>query len=157
MNMAIEKHAVIELVREGLDRGLSMNFKVQSESMRPYLRAGDVVSVKPADPHSLRKGDLIMFQSGDLMIVHRVLGESRGEEGVMLVTKGDANPHNDPPVHHGRVMGRVVKIERNGLRLDLDSLPMRVVSRIFAVVSPMSRYYMPVASRIKRSFRGIVR
>ena len=92
-------------------------YVVLSGSMEPKISTGSVVFVdhnaKFAD---LKKGDVITFRSGGLMVTHRVY-EIDGEK---IITKGDANEKPDngyvtassfvgKDVHSAPYLGYVVK------------------------------------------------
>ncbi|WP_430597600.1 signal peptidase I [Enterococcus sp. AZ177] len=75
--------------------------------------AGDIVVVKLMDGDKVKKDDIVTFGVGDgsRYLTHRVVerkGELNGEKGDYLITKGDANKTNDPPVEADRVLGKVV-------------------------------------------------
>jgi len=84
-----------------------------SGSMEPWARAGDMVVVRPVDADDLRLGDVVTFQerSGDpTLVTHRIVGrlgpDDQGRD--RLITRGDANGANDPPIVTDQVMGRVM-------------------------------------------------
>ena len=64
-------------------------YNVVSGSMEPSIPIGSVIYVKTVDPVDITKGDVIAFQSGDSVIMHRVV-DNKIVEGT-FVTKGDAN------------------------------------------------------------------
>lgn len=62
-----------------------------SDSMRPELRAGDVVWLRDVAARDVARGDVVAFARGDDAILHRVVAlEARGG-GLAVVTRGDAN------------------------------------------------------------------
>ncbi len=82
---------------------------VLSASMEPTYSPGDMVISVPQDSYAI--GDAVTFQpvSGDpTLITHRIVGHRTGEEGVSYVTRGDANGHDDDPIIHEQVMGKVI-------------------------------------------------
>ncbi|WP_125778182.1 signal peptidase I [Antribacter gilvus] len=85
-------------------------YVVTSGSMRPALPAGTLVVVRPADPSTIRIGDVVTYQlrSGDPQVAtHRVVGVGSTTTGERtLVTRGDANTGTDPhPVREAQVRG----------------------------------------------------
>ena len=94
-------------------------YQVLTNSMAPQpdsdargFYAGDIVLVKMADGSQVKEGDIVTFQvgDGDRYLTHRMverLTELNGEEGDYIVTKGDANKSNDPPIEADRVHGKV--------------------------------------------------
>lgn len=75
--------------------------------------AGDIVIVKLMEGKNVKKDDIVTFAVGDgsRYLTHRMVehkDELNGEKGDYLVTKGDANKSNDPPISADRVLGKVV-------------------------------------------------
>jgi signal peptidase I len=67
---------------------------VQSGSMTPAIRTGDVVVVRSIAPAEAAIGDIVTFKDpagGDRLLVHRVRAISRSGDEVEVITKGDAN------------------------------------------------------------------
>lgn len=78
-------------------------FSVQSDSMRPTLRTGSLIIVKPIEPEELQIGDIISYLgTGNRVITHRITGKAAGE----FITQGDANNIADlKPVKTNQVIG----------------------------------------------------
>lgn len=77
--------------------------------------AGDIVIVQMMDGSKAKKQDIVTFSVGDgtRYLTHRIVEkreELNGEQGQFLVTKGDANKSNDPPIEASRVVGKVVTV-----------------------------------------------
>ena len=102
---------------------------VLSGSMEPTLAVNDLVIVLSADDYSV--GDIVVYQDGDLLVIHRVveIGES------YLVTRGDANNTADDPVDLSLVKGRMAfAIPLVGLVVRLlQTLPGTLVVIVLAV------------------------
>ncbi len=75
---------------------------VLSGSMSPALQVNDLVVVKETDRY--KTGDIVVYQSGAELIVHRIVAQQEGR----LVTRGDANNAADEPIETRAVKGRVV-------------------------------------------------
>jgi len=75
---------------------------VLSGSMEPALGIDDVILVRRADRYDV--GDIVVYQSGDTLIVHRVIAR----DGETLVTRGDANNAADAPIDSSVIKGTVV-------------------------------------------------
>ena len=144
---------LITLVREGLSKGISFKFKVQSDSMRPFIMKGDIVTVDSSEMRRLKTGDVILFQSGSLMIVHRMLFKYLSSGNDTLRTKGDAAPRMDAPIDSSMLLGRVREVERSGVRLNLDNVLFRTLSLVIAAFSPLSGYFLPAGARVKSLLR----
>lgn len=81
---------------------------VLSGSMVPRLPVGSVVVDKPADPSTLRVGDIVTYASGKNLITHRVAAIKQGRSGPVFTTKGDANRTADSePVQASQIRGKL--------------------------------------------------
>src|SRR5580692_4661676 len=100
---------------ELLDRGVSVRFRAQGQSMQPNILDNDAVIVAPAE-QPIARGDVALTYGEEKFRVHRVrfTDGSAGE----VVTRGDASQENDPAVN--RIFGKVIAVERNGLRVSLE-------------------------------------
>ena len=72
---------------------------VLSGSMTPTFRTGDAVLLHPAEPSTLRVGQIVSFHapgSPKLLTTHRIYRLRPEPKGLFLQTKGDANAQPDP-------------------------------------------------------------
>jgi len=84
-------------------------------SMRPTLRVGDVLHVRPYNGRKIRRGDVIVFTAPGscAAVVHRVISYDAG----LIATRGDNNDLADSySAPAGDVIGRVVYAQK-GKRL----------------------------------------
>jgi signal peptidase len=79
--------------------GLSV---VLSGSMEPALNVNDLVLIQ--ETQDLQVGDVVVYQSGTELIIHRVIAL----EGENLVTQGDANQIPDQAITLDQVKGKLV-------------------------------------------------
>ncbi len=87
-------------------------FIVLSGSMEPSFDTGSVVLVKPTAPEEVKVGDVVTFSGfagTKQLTTHRVAEIQNDEDyGLLFITKGDANEHNDPdPVLAKNIVGTV--------------------------------------------------
>lgn len=83
-------------------------FAVQSDSMAPTIRRGDVVFVRAVSFDALQEGDVIsaQFPQGDGVFTHRIL--QIDTQNRQVTTRGDANMSNDPEATTAeRIIGKV--------------------------------------------------
>jgi len=83
-----------------------------SNSMDPVLEENNIVlEVTPQSPAELYIGDIIIYQSGDSRVIHRIVDIGYDAEGWYAITKGDNNPLPDPAkVRFVQVLGVVIGI-----------------------------------------------
>lgn len=85
---------------------------IVSNSMWPSIKAGDIVVIKGVEAKELKVGDVIVYDSGDGFIIHRVVSL----DAKTLITKGDANSEPDAPIRYNQVIGRAVGSEGGVLK-----------------------------------------
>ena len=81
-------------------------YDVVSGSMDPAIPVHSIVFVQEAEPEDIQPGEVVAYQSGDSVVIHRLV-ENHVVEGE-IVTKGDANAEPDPlRVDYASVLGTV--------------------------------------------------
>ena len=83
-------------------------YAVQSDSMLPTLRRGDVVFVRKVSFDELAKGDVISatFPESDGIFTHRIVRVDT--ENSQLYTRGDHNMSDDPmPTASSHILGKL--------------------------------------------------
>ena len=100
--------AIVMLVPVAAPRIMGFEtYAVETASMDPTIPVGALVVVQPEGAADLVEGDIVAYQRGDVVIVHRVIA-NQVVEGY-LTTKGDANELEDQePVRYESVIGSVV-------------------------------------------------
>jgi hypothetical protein len=91
-------------------------------TMRPFLRDGDLLEIRPIAPHALRRGDIVTLRVNDRMPTGRVARLANG--GAVVIA--DAWPDFHLVVDHPSVIGKVVRRERDGHAIDCRSVTWRV-------------------------------
>jgi hypothetical protein len=94
--------------------------------MSPTILDGDAVTVEPVVPAQLRRGDVVLARRGGAVVAHRLVARRRKPDGELdLLLRGDAADGDDAPVPAGNVVGRVVEVDRAGVRSRPSSWPAR--------------------------------
>ncbi|WP_295822798.1 signal peptidase I [uncultured Microbacterium sp.] len=90
----------------------AQTYTVLTGSMQPGMPPGTLIAVRPVAIDQVRVGDVITYQirSGDPAVVtHRVVGTTSSTGGErLLITRGDANDRDDPPVQSEQLRGSVI-------------------------------------------------
>ncbi len=112
--------------------GSQIKLRVISESMLPFIRAGDWIEVETGNESPLSRGDIVVRldadstrQPGVDWIVHRLVGKTN--QG--WLTKGDHLRVFDPPIPGEAILGRVIRIQRQGREINFQKLQPRLVNR----------------------------
>ncbi|OFV81495.1 MAG: signal peptidase I [Acidobacteria bacterium RBG_13_68_16] len=109
----------VDVVSDLLRRGHSVRFRAKGGSMHPTIREGEAITVAPARPDAIKRGDVVLYRSGRGVIAHRVTRVVRDPDGTLaFIPRGDSSTTRDEPVDQSAVLGRVVAVERDGRELD---------------------------------------
>jgi len=132
---------ILGLFKEILQNGADLRVRVTGRSMRPFLRGGEVLTIRKTPSPYLRKGDLILFMNSyELPVLHRLLNKRKTVDGSFcILAKGDALMACDEEIHEDNVLGRVLRIERPLLsgktrHIDMNSFFYRCVNFSVAVL-----------------------
>lgn len=140
-----------ELWLTGLKAGQWMRFLPLGGSMVPFLRQGDIVSICPG--YDCRAGDIVLSQTGDTLVLHRVVAKKNGG----IITKGDSLGRLDTPVTREQILGTAVIRERQGKVRRLDRLGARFLGLAWCLTSwiPGLMSFLAAARRTLRNVAGV--
>lgn len=99
-NLATATH---DLLRQQLAGGGTARLQVSGDSMAPLIARGDEVIVETAAADELHIGDVVVFDPGDGLLMHRLLTR----QGERLVTRGDKMATPDHSWAPEQLLGRV--------------------------------------------------
>ncbi len=129
---------------------------VQSGSMVPAIKKGDLVTVTSVSNGKFAVGDVITFTNPvnkQQTITHRVIQTPTLENGSKIITKGDANPSADTPITKESVIGKVnYNVPVAGYGIDFIRKPVGLILLIYipalvVIISELRRlsaYYKSV-------------
>ena len=88
---------------------------IESGSMEPSIRTGEVILIKKCSYENISEGDILLFRTGQGYAAHRFVGIDRealmAGQSSYLITKGDANSIEDPDrLDPEMIEGKVVKL-----------------------------------------------
>ena len=143
-------------IPESVRKGGSVCISVHDGSMFPWFRSGDSVFVRRCDFKSVSPGDVVLFEQGSELLLHRVIRRvsksAVAGAGPLLLTKGDAANSEDAPVASTQFLGRAIRIHRRKRHIDLESLERRIVSNMVARIS----LWMPLVYRPLRAVKTLL-
>lgn len=137
-----------ELMHSILDRGASFRFKAKGESMAPFIKSGDILTVAGLQDKIPRIGDVavVVNPANGSVLVHRVIGTT--SDGVMV--KGDNCHRIDGVFRRDAVIGIVRAVERGAKKVYYGGgaarLPIAIVSRS----GLLNKLILPLARKVKR-------
>jgi len=123
--LTLSSAAFAELTRAVLDKGNRFRFCARGISMIPFIRDGDTLTIAPLASGAPRLGEVVAFsyppEQGKELVVHRVVGRRR--DG--FIVRGDANGCAPEMISSENILGRVVRVEREGRYVRLGLGPER--------------------------------
>ena len=134
-----------------LGKGAAFRFKGQGFSMYPFIQDGDVITLSPWGKFRLHSGDVVAFRHPNTgkLAVHRVLDKEA--QGFLL--RGDNCLAPDGLIPITEILGRVIRVERNGRLLRLGWGPER---RLLALLS-RHHFLRPLVHRTGGWLRALLR
>ena len=129
-----------DLSGELLTLGFGVRFRAPGTSMHPTIRHGDLITVEPVEPSSLKRGEIILCQLQNGFIAHRIVNiEEENGCGLTFILRGDASTTCDAPVKSAQVLGKVICLERNHRRIDPYSRRVRLWSMFYLWLACLKR------------------
>jgi signal peptidase I len=131
--LQLSDQALLELMNKALAEGVPFRFRAGGWSMSPFIRNGDIITVSPLRTNQPGVGEIVAFirPNEKRLVVHRVVG--RGNEALIIRGDGIAE-RNGELVSPENILGRVIRIERNGhsvwLGLGLERFIIAFFSRV---------------------------
>ena len=123
--LALSGRVLAELTHAVLDKGSLFRFCARGGSMTPFIRDGDTLTIAPLANRPPRLGEVVAFscltEEGMELVVHRVVGRRRRG----FVVQGDGNGCMPEIVSSENILGRLVKVERDGRQVRLGLGPER--------------------------------
>jgi hypothetical protein len=109
---SLSGESLTTLMRAVLAKGKPFRFRAKGFSMSPFIKDGDVVTIRPLSAGEPRTGDVaaFLFPSTGRVALHRVVAAGDG----LFHLKGDNVPEGDGAVAADRILGVVARVERNG-------------------------------------------
>ena len=90
----------------------TVNLKAWGTSMLPSVWPGDVLTIQSVSHEEIVPGDIVLVMRDSRFCVHRLIEGRPSCDCTLWITRGDALPHNDPPVASPQLLGRVTGIRR---------------------------------------------
>lgn len=132
----VDNHILIPEMAQLLKEGHRVLFIPSGVSMRPFIEGGrDSVTLEWVDADSLRVGDIVLCQTGERYVLHRLIRIT--DDG--LVLQGDGNIVGEEHCLCSDVLGRVVAIcSPKGRRKPLTR------GKIWHCLLPWRRYLLKI-------------
>lgn len=117
MNQQELSHA---LRKEAIKNGHAVQTLASGYSMFPFLRKGDLLTVEPVSMDKIKRGDMVVFESEEKWIAHRVIKIRNGADGLEFLLRGDTCIAFDPVVNKENYIGSVRVFTRKNSKKKLS-------------------------------------
>ena len=149
--------ARLGLYRTYRQSGTQAWLETRGTSMRPLVRAGSRMLVDfGAQPSGV--GQVVVFEHGDGIVAHRIVGQRQRDGSEELILKGDAEPFFDRPIAPADVLGIVRGIRPPGSgpvrQRGFDGPSSRLIARVSRWSGRGARVARRVAARTPSPIRG---
>jgi len=149
--LSLSGPALNELLRSVLDKGAPFRFRAKGFSMSPFIKDGDIVTVSRLSGASPGLGDVVAFlhPGTEKLVIHRIVGKNSKS----YIIKGDNMSQGDGPVTEADIMGRVIRVERNGKKVFLGLGPEKFLIAFLTRSGLFLHFLIPVWRRVRPIFR----
>ena len=150
-----------EMWQEVYQNGGALSFQVVSGSMSPIIEVGNVVKVSRVEPSEIQFGDIVAFQDGQNVVVHRVIGKSGSGRQLSFRQMGDTGSSSGKFPAQG-LIGKVTAIQKQGREIQLSSRKYIISNHIFGwrlrLIDSLSQgQYHYVGTGLRLAFRPMWR
>jgi len=135
------------LVSELLRQGQNISFRPSGSSMTPTIRDGETVLAISIEASNVKRHDIILYQTGQRLIAHRVIAIRHQEDRTLFILQGDAARLPDLPIQSHQILGKVVAVERCGRRINLTRYPQHLYRRTLSNLRRCKWYIQAVWQR----------
>ncbi|MBN3040339.1 MAG: S24/S26 family peptidase [Candidatus Omnitrophica bacterium] len=104
-----------------LIKGQNLTLRVKGNSMWPFLKDNQIISVARTDFDNIKRGDILLCYCQERIFCHRLFLKKASS----FITKGDAMFGFDPEFDKDQLLGKVVKKESKGIEFSLDTAASR--------------------------------
>jgi hypothetical protein len=132
-------------IADALKRRGRISLRVHGTSMQPWMRPKDIALIRLISIENVRCGDVVLFRRENHLFVHRIVEKRGSLDAAQLFSKGDAHPTSDGVVQEQELLGRVMRIYRDGRRIDLDAPRQLALGLFISQLSLHSRFWYPLA------------
>ncbi len=117
-----------------LRAGLSLRLVGKGNSMRPMVREGDLLEIQPANPATLRTGEIVLcLLPEQRVVIHRIVRVDQRSAGLRFLVQGDQALEPDGWLEAESVLGRLVELERDGKRISMQNVHTRLLGKLAAL------------------------
>lgn len=139
----------LTLVKEILKRGNCVRIPTLGRSMFPLI--SNIILVEPATAKDIKGGDIVVYSAGKRMVAHRLIRKITRNGKKILLTKGDTFVDSSEVLPED-VIGKVIEVEKWGIKLNLKKGVGKFINTICSSASPILSIAYPILRYCKHWF-----
>ena len=136
------------LAKEILKKGSCVRIPTIGRSMFPLI--SNIILVEPATAKDIKGGDILVYSAGERMVAHRLVRKITRNGKKILLTKGDTFV-DCSEISPEDVIGKVIEVEKWGVRLNLKRGAGKFMDTICSSTSPILSIAYPILRACKHS------
>jgi hypothetical protein len=116
-SLPLSGESLTEIMRAVLAEDKPFRFRAGGLSMSPFIKDGDVVTIRPLRSRPPRTGDIaaFLYPGSGKVAIHRIVRKKSGRFSL----KGDNVTAIDGSLPLDRILGTVSRVERDGAKVNL--------------------------------------
>jgi len=140
------------LAREILSSGRGFSFEARGQSMSPFVRDKDVLTIMPIQSATLRIGNIILYHKRNgALAAHRILGISGHREDFVVFTRGDSSGGDLERVDRRHVLGLATRVTRERRVRRLNTHRQRALGIVWAGIQSFRCFLRRIRNRLKET------
>jgi signal peptidase I len=113
--LSLDSPELLEYARYELSNNRQLHVRMSGTSMRPTIDDGDVITIAPVNPLSIKPRDIaVCVTSSGTLLIHRVVGLQSQENVLLAMTRADQSQYHDAPIPLTHIIGRAIAVQRKG-------------------------------------------
>ncbi|MCL7988420.1 S24/S26 family peptidase [Sphingobacterium sp. lm-10] len=138
-----ENSLFFQQVYEYICDGKEVAFSLRGSSMSPFLKEGDLITVKPLTGVSLKIGHIVLAYFKNGYILHRII---RLDQDYVYIA-GDANLVQIEKIERKSVIGLLCEASRHKNNIPLYTLRMLCYAKLWYYMRPFRRVWAKLFKR----------
>jgi signal peptidase I len=111
--------------------------KIAGFSMWPLCKPGDKLLVKRIPLSELKTADIIVYNTNDQLVSHRLLRKFKGNGKYRLYLRGDCSLSRGEFVSEEQFFGKAIAIIKNERIVNLTGKKQRLINCVLMIISPL--------------------
>ena len=132
-----------------------IKLQVGGYSMFPFLKNGDIVTIKKCGIDEFKIGNVIVFKNGNKLIAHRLIKFAKVNNKKCFILKGDSCSKKDKIITEDFVVGKVVSFFKKGKEKSFENNYYKTlglfIARFSRILTPFIIFQLWVTLKLKKN------